>query len=76
MPVGPLPPLPGVDSSSAPPPEDPGFGAWLERAVHSPEGIDRALIWESLHRTPAERLAALQDYVDTFHARSRAHPLR
>lgn len=71
-----LPPLPGVDPTTAPAPDDPRFADWLERTVFSPDGVDRALIWESLHRTPAERLATLQEFVDAFHVGTRAHPLR
>jgi len=69
-----LPPLPGVDPATAPAPDDPGYGDWLERSVYSPEGVDRSLIWLNLHRAPAARLAALQDFVDAFHA-ARTHPL-
>jgi len=76
MPVLPLPPLPGIDPATAPSPDDPRFEEWLTQAVGSPEGVDRSLIWESLHRTPAERLAALQELVDTFHAAARADPIR
>jgi hypothetical protein len=71
-----LPPLPGVDPAAAPAPEDPRFADWCERLVVSPDGVDRSLIWESLHRTAAERMAALQELVDTFHAARRADPVR
>lgn len=60
-----LPPLPGVDPETAPLPGEPGYDEWLERTAFSPEGVDRALIWENLHRTPSERLACLQDFVNT-----------
>ncbi|HNZ95658.1 MAG TPA: hypothetical protein PKM64_00495 [Thermoanaerobaculia bacterium] len=56
----PLPPLPGVDPATAPAPGDPDYPAWVESVAISPEGIDRTLIWASLHRTPAARLAALE----------------
>lgn len=65
MTVRELPPLPGVDPENAPLPGEPGYDEWIERTVFSPEGVDRGLIWESLHRSPGERLAALQDFVDT-----------
>ncbi len=65
-----LPLLPGVDPATAPQPDDPGYCDWVERIVFSPEGVDRSLLWEMLHRTPAERLARLQDYVDSFHGRA------
>lgn len=55
-----LPPLPGVDPATAPDPEDPVYAAWVESVAISPEGIDRTQIWESLHRTPAERLAVME----------------
>lgn len=76
MPPPAPPPLPGVDPDAAPAPEDPGYAAWAERVVFSPEGVDRALIWEHLHRSPAERLEALQAFVDSFHAAARADPVR
>jgi hypothetical protein len=76
MPLPALPPLPGVDPDTAPAPDDPRYAGWVERAVFSPEGVDRALIWENLHRSPAERLEALQAYVDSFHAAVRTDPLR
>ncbi|HSM51241.1 MAG TPA: hypothetical protein VLA75_07570 [Thermoanaerobaculia bacterium] len=60
MTAHPLPPLPGVDPATAPDPGDPGYAAWVESVAISPEGIDRTLIWASLHRTPAERLAILE----------------
>jgi hypothetical protein len=56
----PLPPLPDVDPSTAPSADDPGYGDWLERVGFSPEGVDRMQIWEMLHATPAERLAAIE----------------
>ena len=72
-----LPPLPGVDPSTALGPDDPGYEEWIESVVFSPEGVDRMLIWEMLHRTPAERLGLLQAFVDSFHgAHVRAHPIR
>lgn len=72
-----LPPLPGVSPENTPQPDDPGYCDWVERVVFSPEGVDRSLIWENLHRTPAERLRALQDFVDTFHdARVSTSPVR
>jgi len=58
------PPLPGVDRDAAPLPGDPRYSAWLEEIVFSPAGVDRALVWEALHRTPAERLERLQSFVD------------
>lgn len=61
-----LPPLPGVDPATAPRPDDPGYEAWLESVVFSPEGVDRALIWEHLHRTPSERLAVIEKFVATL----------
>jgi hypothetical protein len=66
MSLRPLPPLPGVDPSTAPTPDDPEYCDWLERIVFSPEGVDRGLIWEQLHRTPTERLREMQAWVDTF----------
>jgi len=62
--VRPLPPLPHVDPATAPRPEDPGYAEWVEKVGCSPEGIDRGLIWASLHRTPAERLAVLERAVN------------
>jgi hypothetical protein len=59
-----LPPLPGVDPATAPRPDDPEYAEWAERVGCSPEGIDRGLIWASLHRTPAERLEALERAVN------------
>jgi len=56
----PLPPLPGVDPSTAPSADDPSYSDWVERVGFSPEGVDRMQIWELLHATPAERLAALE----------------
>ena len=77
MPARPLPPLPGVDPASAPDPDDPRYEDWVASVVFSPEGVDRALLWESLHATPAERLRRLQEFVDSFHDRARsASPLR
>lgn len=76
MPLPVLPPLPGVDPATAPAPDDPGYAHWVERTVFSREGVDRALIWENLQRSPAERLAALQDHVDSFHAAARTGPIR
>jgi len=61
-----LPGLPGVDAASAPAPDDPGYEAWVEAHAFSPEGVDRALIWESLQRTPTERLAVLEEHVATL----------
>ena len=55
-----LPPLPGVDPATAPSADDPGYSAWVERVGFSPEGVDRMQIWEMLHATPAERLAAIE----------------
>lgn len=66
MPTLPLPPLPGFDPATAPAPNDPSFETWLTTAIVSPEGVDRSLIWASLHRTPAERMALFQEWVDTF----------
>lgn len=60
-----LPPLPGVDRDNAPLPGEPGYDEWMRCTAVSPEGVDRGLIWEHLHRPPRERLAALQDFVDT-----------
>ena len=62
----PLPPLPGVDAATAPRPEDPGYAEWAASVGCSPEGIDLGLIWASLHRTPAERLAVLERAVNDF----------
>jgi hypothetical protein len=59
-----LPPLPGLDVAMAPEVDDPGYAAWVEGVTFSPEGIDRSLIWASLHRTPAERLAVLERTVN------------
>ena len=59
-----LPPLPGVDVAMAPEVDDPSYAAWVEGVTFSPEGIDRSLIWASLHRTPAERLAVLERAVN------------
>jgi hypothetical protein len=55
-----LPPLPGVEPSLAPGPDSPEYAAWVERTVFSPEGVDRMLLWEALHQTPAERLQTLR----------------
>lgn len=55
-----LPPLPGVDPATAPSADDPGYSDWLERVAFSPAGVDRMQIWEMLHATPAERLAAIE----------------
>ena len=63
MPPRELPPLPGVDPATAPLPGEPGYEAWLESTVYSPEGVDRAQIWEMLHLTPAERLERLEEIV-------------
>lgn len=60
----PLPPLPGVDPENAPTPDDPGYSDWVERVAFTPEGVDRMLIWESLHRTPTERLLNVQAMMD------------
>lgn len=60
-----VPPLPGVDPASAPHLEDAGYWDWAERVLFSAEGVDRASIWASLHRTPAERLALLEEAVKT-----------
>jgi hypothetical protein len=62
----PLPPLPGVDPSTAPSPDDPGYGAWVESVAFSAEGVDRFLIWESLHRSPSERLRRMRDVLDSL----------
>ena len=56
----PLPPLPGVDPAMAPHADDPGYSDWVERVGFSPGGVDRMQIWEMLHATPAERLAAIE----------------
>lgn len=66
-----LPPLPGVDPKTAPSPDDPGYDDWIESVVFTPEGVDRMVLWESLHRTPTERLRALQDWLDFRSASSR-----
>jgi hypothetical protein len=55
-----LPPLPGVDPSTAPSLDDPGYSDWVERIAFSPAGVDRMQIWEMLHATPAARLAAIE----------------
>lgn len=62
----PIPPLPGVDPSTAPDPGDPAYSEWVERTSFTPEGVDRGLIWEMLHRTPTERLRAVQDLIDAY----------
>ncbi len=64
MPERSLPPLPGVDPDSAPLPDDPAYQQWREETIFSPEGVDRALIWEHLHRSPDERLAILERAVN------------
>lgn len=52
-----LPPLPGAPSgASAEPYED----AFIEKYAFDAEGNDLGLLWENLHRTPAERLAQLE----------------
>jgi len=61
-----LPPLPGVDPATAPLPDDPGYCDWVEGVLFSAEGVDRAAIWASLHRTPAERLAWLETAVNSL----------
>jgi hypothetical protein len=58
------PPLPGVDPQTAPAPDEPGYRDWVEGVVFSPEGVDRALIWEHLARSPGERLATLERAVN------------
>lgn len=60
----PIPPLPGVDPATSPTPDDPRWEEWYERVAISPEGVDRMLIWQHLHRTPTERLAVLQRVVN------------
>jgi hypothetical protein len=60
----PLPPLPGVATLGAPTPDDLGYVDWLECVAISPEGVDRMLIWENLHRTPTERLEVLERTVN------------
>jgi hypothetical protein len=69
----PLPPLPGVDPATAPSPDDPGYCDWVERVGFTPEGVDRMQIWENLHRTPTERLQALQSMVDEMELLRRAY---
>jgi hypothetical protein len=77
MAIPPLPPLPGFDPREAPDPDDPGFSAWLDGLVFTVDGVDRSLIWASLHQSPTDRLRALQDYVDTFATSEDArHPVR
>lgn len=66
MSVPDLPPLPGVDPETAPSPDDPGYDDWIESVVFTPEGVDRMVLWESLHRTPTERLRVLQDWLDAL----------
>lgn len=56
----PLPPLPGFDPTRAPSPDDPSWADWVDVVTNSPEGVDRSLIWVSLHRSPGERLAVLE----------------
>lgn len=56
----PLPPLPGVDPATAPSADDPAYSDWVAQVAFSPEGVDRMQIWEMLHATPAERLAAIE----------------
>ena len=60
----PLPPLPGVDLADAPEVDDPRYPEWVERVTLSPDGVDRSLVWASLHRTPAERLEILERAVN------------
>jgi hypothetical protein len=55
-----LPPLPGVTPDGAPSPDDPGYADWVEDVGFTADGVDRGLIWASLHRSPAERLATLE----------------
>ena len=69
----PLPPLPGVDPSTAPSPDDPAYAEWVERVGFSPEGVDRMQIWENLHRTPTERLEAMQALVEEMDILRRAY---
>lgn len=77
MPPRELPPMPGVDPANAPWPGEPGYEAWLLSTVYSPEGVDRAQIWEMLHLTPAERLERLQGFVDfALAARGRRPEIR
>jgi hypothetical protein len=73
MALAPLPPLPGVDPALAPEPDDPGFEDWLVETVVSPQGVDRMEIWENLHRTPTERLDALQALAEEVEVLRRAY---
>lgn len=59
-----VPSLPGVDPDQAPIPGEPGYDEWLERAAISPEGVDRAAIWEFLDVSPVERLQWLEGTVN------------
>jgi len=71
----PVPPLPGTDSAVAPSPDDPGWAAWVESLAISAEGVDRSSIWVSLHRSPDERLAILEQAVaDLLELRGGAWP--
>jgi hypothetical protein len=77
MALRPLPPLPGVDPATVPTPDEPGYCDWVERVVFSPEGVDRMLIWEQLHRTPTERLRAMQALMNDLRIGDRGgHPDR
>ena len=60
MSTRPLPPLPGIDPATSPAVDDPAYSDWVERVGFSPDGVDRMQIWEMLHATPAERLAAIE----------------
>jgi hypothetical protein len=62
--AGQPPPLPGVDLATAPGVDDPGYAEWVESVALSAEGVDRSLVWASLDRTPAERLAVLERAVN------------
>jgi hypothetical protein len=53
-----------IDPAGAPDADDPGYAAWVESVAFSADGVDRALIWASLDRTPAERLAILERAVN------------
>ena len=55
-----LPPLPGVDPATAPTPDDPAYSDWVESVGFSAEGVDRMQIWEMLHSTADERVAAIE----------------
>ncbi len=72
--IRPLPPLPGIDSATAPTPDDPGYSDWVERVGFSPAGVDRGLIWDHLHRSPEERLLVLEQHTAALLSRGGRRP--